>query len=94
MMNILINYTTSAMTYGFLRGVTRSVNLKTSDGVTDALPGSKICGVLTSVICAPSFLPIFLYNDVNRAYISMYGLDPNKFGYSSVDTSVLNILFE
>lgn len=82
------------MTYGFLRGSARCWDLKHRDEKTDALPAQKLCGVLVNTIMAPSLLPIFLYNDANRVYLSLTGTDYKKFGYSEVDTSILQTVFE
>lgn len=92
-MNSFVIYSATALTYGSLRGITRASKLKHSDGQTDALPAQKVCAVLLSTVCAPTFLPIYLYNDANRFYLTYTNGDFKKFGYEKVDRNVLQILF-
>ena len=93
-MNTLLSYASGSLTYGFIRGLVRCTDLKHSDGVTDALPAQKFCGILVNTVMAPSLLPIFVYNDANRIYLSLTKTDYKKFGYSEVDTSILQTIFE
>lgn len=60
----------------------------------DALPTQKVCAVALSTLFAPSFLPIYLYNDANRVYLTYTNGDFKKFGYEKQDTSIIQILFE
>lgn len=93
-MNPITTYITTASAYGALRGVCRASKLKHRDGKTDALPAQKVCAVAMSIIFAPSFLPIYLYNDANRFYLTYTNGDFKHFGYEKQDTSVLQIIFE
>ena len=92
--NSVTKYITSASAYGAFRGVVRASNLKHHDGKTDALPTQKVCAVALSTLFAPTFLPIFLYNDTNRFYLTYTNGDFKKFGYEPVDRGVLHVLFE
>lgn len=94
MINLITRYAAGSFTYGFLRGTTRALNLKYGDDKTEALPAQKTAAVIMSTVFAPSFVPIYLYNDVNRFYLTYTNGDFKKYGYSKVDTSVLQILFE
>lgn len=87
-------YVHCAMIYGFGRTFSRAVNLKRSDGVTDALPGTKLVTVAVGTAMAPWFLPVYIFNDVNRAAIDYYKLDPEKYGYEMVDKSPACVLLE
>lgn len=93
-MNPVTKYIAAASAYGALRGVCRASNLKHRDGKTDALPAQKVCAVAMSTVFAPTFLPIFLYNDANRFYLTYTNGDFKQFGYEKQDTCVLQILFE
>lgn len=94
MSNPFVNYVAVSTAYGAVRGVLRASNLKHRDEKTDALPAQKVAAVAMSTIFAPSFLPIFLYNDANRFYLTYTNGDFKQFGYDKVDSSVLQILFE
>lgn len=93
-MNPVTKYIAAASVYGALRGVVRASNLKHHDGNTDALPAQKVCAVALSTLFAPTFLPIFLYNDTNRFYLTYTNGDFKQFGYEPVDRGVLHVLFE
>lgn len=93
-MNPIVNYFACSAAYGALRGVIRASNLKHADGQTDALPAQKVCAVFMSTFFAPTFLPIYLYNDANRFYLTYTNGDFKKFGYEKVDRGVLHILFD
>ena len=92
--NPVVKYFEVAAAYGALRGIVRSHKMKHADGVTDALPTQKVCAVVASAIFAPSFLPVYLYNDANRFYLTHTNGDFKKFGYEKVDRGILHIIFE
>ena len=83
----------SACVYGFFHGLVRTPYMKTYDGNKDALPGTKACAVLTSSFFAVSLFPIYMFNDINRVYISMNKLDPKEYGYKSTFNDIPDILF-
>lgn len=68
--------------------------MKHRDEKTDALPAQKAAAVAMCTVFGPSFLPIFIYNDANRFYLTYTNGDFKKFGYEKTDTSVIQILFE
>lgn len=94
MKNPVTKYIVTASAYGALRGVVRASNLKHPDGKTDALPGQKVMAVALSTLFATSLLPMYLYNDVNRFYLTYTNGDFKHFGYEKLDRSALQILFE
>lgn len=57
-------YARYAMLYGFGRTCSRAVNLKRNDGVTDALPGTKLMTVAVGTAMAPWFLPVYIFNEL------------------------------
>lgn len=92
--NPVIKYFEVAAAYGALRGIVRASTMKHSDGKTDALPAQKAAAVVSSFVFAPSFLPLYLYNDANRFYLTYTNGDFEKFGYERVDRGIVHILFQ
>ncbi len=88
-MNPVVKYFEVAAAYGALRGIVRGSKMKNADGVTDALPAQKVGAVVASVFFAPTFLPLYLYNDANRFYRTYTNGD-----FKKVDRGILYILFE
>ena len=93
MNNALHTYVMGSCMYGACRGIIRASHMKRRDKKTDTSIENKMTAVALSTIYAPSMLPMFVYNDVNRFYLTYTNGDFNKFGYKNVDTHVLHILF-
>lgn len=87
------NYIAASALYGFVRGVYRTSNMRHYDEKNAALPGQKIMTTVISTVLAPSLLPVYLANDINRSYIHAHGLDPVTFNYKPYDTCVTDVLF-
>lgn len=83
----------TACAYGFAHGLARVPYMKTYDGKHDALPGTKMCAVLTSSVFAVSLFPIYMFNDMNRFYIYANKLDPQEYGYKTTFNDIPDILF-
>lgn len=72
--------------YGSLRS-----SFRVSD--MDALPGTKLISIITCGIYGPVLLPIYIVNDINRAYIFKNGLKYSDYGYPEKDTCISHVLF-
>ena len=92
--NPVLKYFEVAAAYGAFRGIMRASTMKHTDGVTDALPAQKVGAVVSCVFFAPTFLPVYLYNDANRLYLTYTNGDFKKFGYEKIDRGIAQIIFE
>lgn len=60
----------------------------------DALPGTKLLTIACAGVYGPALLPIYLINDLNRAYIYKNDLKYSDYGYPDKDLTFADILFK
>ncbi len=80
------------MAYGGVHAGVRLPDLKTHDYKNDALIGTKMIALLTSIVFAPSLFPIYMYNDMNRIHLYANGLNPEDYGYKTKFNDVMDII--
>jgi hypothetical protein len=88
------NYLAAATVYGFARGLVRTSDMRTHNGKSVALPGTKAVCTLSCAAFAPFLLPVYMANDLNRFYIAKNNLKLSEYNYRDYDTHLTTILFE
>lgn len=59
------------------------------------LPGTKIMTFVIGTLATPIFFPVFIANDLNRAYIKIHNLDSAQYGFRNHERKNLHdLLFE
>jgi len=78
-------------TYGLARSVGPVNNLKITSG-KEMPPASKVAVLSFATIASPVYLPMYLMNDLNRAFLFVSGENPLDYGYRPKKT-VYDIVF-
>lgn len=79
-------YTVCASFYGSARSAFRVPE-------SDMLPGGKLLTIVAGGVYGPLFLPVYILNDLNRAYIYSNGLKYSDYGYPDKDKCITDVLF-
>ena len=84
---MLRHYGKITMSYGAFHAGIRAADM-------DSLPGKKIASIIISAVSAPALFPIYVYNDINRLYISYNNIDGNLYNYKDRAEDVFDVIFE
>lgn len=85
-MKWFLNYVTCASFYGSARAAFRVHDMD--------LPGTRILTIVLGGIYGPCLLPVYVLNDINRGYMTKYGIDYAKYGYPDKCTNISDVLFK
>lgn len=84
-------YVVGSCAYGLARSIAPVNNLKVTSG-KEMCPASKVAVLSFATIASPVYLPMYIMNDLNRAFIYVSGENPLDYGYHPKKT-VYDIVF-